>query len=452
MPASEVDWIPPLLILAAGCIVGIILLLQVRAKAPVLPVDDSGSIDDRRRRFDSIVVQLRELQDGADTVADGDRMGETSRLEVEAALLLREIETLKIPVAEKGQTESKRPAVASGNEGFFQQRPALRRLVWFTGTSVVAAVMYVILMQSAKPREVDGALTGNLPERSGGGSAATPAGPAIAALLQRADANPNDLEARNDLAKAYLEQQDLMNVFQQTKLVLDRDPDNARALSYQALVRLAIGEVDEARAMVTRAIERDPNLLDAWLNLAIIHLQTGNNEAALQTLQVAKQRHPEEAAMLNEIEQEMRQRIASGPPGGQAGGQAASAPNSPPSQAVAPASSPAQSVAGEIRLANGAAPPRAGSLLFLTVREAGSRLGAPIAAQRLSVSTFPMRFSIGQEHSMQGRPFPDSSRIEVRIDSDGDPLTKDPKDLTASADEVRKGASGLTLSLAPPSL
>lgn len=445
MPASEVDWIPPLLILAAGVIAGIILLLQVRAKAAVASASRSTSLDDRRRRFDSIVVQLRELQDGSDTVAECDRMSETSRLEVEAALLLREIETLATPIADEAQTEAKRGAASSGDDGFFQQRHALRRLVWFTGTSVVAAVMYVILMQSAKPRAVDGALTGNLPERGNGGAAAMPAAPAIAALIHRADANPNDLEARNDLAKAYLEQQDLMNVFQQTKLVLDRDPENARALSYQALVRLAIGEADQARAMVTRAIERDPNLLDAWLHLAIIHLQTGNNEAALQALQVAKQRHPEEAAMLNGIEQEMRNRIAGGPAGAPPG----TAQTQP---AVAPASSPAESIAGEILLANGAVAPPAGSLLFLTVREAGSRLGAPIAAQRLSVSSFPMRFSIGQEHSMQGRPFPDSSRIEVRIDSDGDPLTKDPKDLTASADDVRKGTSGVTLALAPPSL
>ena len=94
MPASEVDWIPPLLILAVGIIAGIILLLQVRAKAAVASANGSTSLDDRRRRFDSIVVQLRELQDGSDTFAESDRMSETSRLEVEAALLLREIETL----------------------------------------------------------------------------------------------------------------------------------------------------------------------------------------------------------------------------------------------------------------------------------------------------------------------------------------------------------------------
>ena len=427
MPAAEVEWMPPVIVLGIGLIVGLLLYLNLRRSA-LAEKPASIVIDDRQRRFDSLIAQLRELQDGVETTAVADRESETMRLESEAARLLRELDLT-------ASVDGTAPSATTGNRGFFAERPALRRLVWTTGIAVAGAVMYVILLQTTKPREADGTLTGNLPDRGINASAST-ADPAMASLLQRVESDPNDLNARNDLAKAYLERQDLMAVFQQTDFVLKKEPENARALAYQALVRLAIGEAEEARAMVTRAIASDPNLLDAWLHLAIIHLQSGNGEAAIQTLQLARQRHPEAATMLNEVEAEMKRRLAG-----------ASEPSVPlPSQ---PGQSE-QSIAGEIRIARGSSAPPAGTILFVTVREAGSRLGAPLAALRLQTGTFPMRFSIGQEHSMQGRPFPESARIEARIDSDGDPLTKTASDLTASADEVKPGASNVILSLAPP--
>ena len=45
-----------------------------------------------------------------------------------------------------------------------------------------------------------------------------------------------------------------------------------------------------------------------------------------------------------------------------------------------------------------------------------------------------------------GQPLPAKMRIEARIDSDGDPLTKDPKDPIAMQDDVVVGQS-VTLTL-----
>lgn len=435
MPATEIDWISPAVALLIGVIAGVVLFLSGRSKAK-LSETAATKDDDRRRQFDSLIAQLREMQDAGSTVAAEDRSAEQRRLEIEAATLLREIDASAPAVSAPAPV-----ATPSRVPGFFEARPALRRMVWATTAAAVAAVTYVALLQTAKPREAGGTLTGNLPDRGGNASAST-ADPALASLLQRVESEPNDLNARNDLAKAFLERQDLMSVFQQTDFVLRKDPNNARALAYQSLVRLAIGNADEAREMVTRAIERDPNLLDAWLHLAIIHLQSGNAQAALQTLQVARQRHPEAAEMLDNLEREMRQRLAAG-----SGSPSAAVSSTPPRAAA----SSEDAISGEIRLAPGLNVV-SGSVIFLTIREAGSRLGAPIAAQRLPVAEFPMKFSIGQEHSMQGRPFPAQARIEARIDTDGNPLTKEPGDLVASADEIAKGTSNVTLTLAPPSL
>ena len=57
--------------------------------------------------------------------------------------------------------------------------------------------------------------------------------------------DPNNLQLRNDLAQAYIERENLMAVFEQTKFVLEKSPTDSRALTFQALVRMAMGEADE---------------------------------------------------------------------------------------------------------------------------------------------------------------------------------------------------------------
>jgi hypothetical protein len=81
------------------------------------------------------------------------------------------------------------------------------------------------------------------------------------------------------------------------------------------------------------------------------------------------------------------------------------------------------------------------------VREARVQRGPPAAVKRLNVGAFPLRFELGDEDSMAGEPLPDPLRIEARVDSDGNAMTRDPGDPTAVEDGVRRGATGLRLVL-----
>jgi hypothetical protein len=66
--------------------------------------------------------------------------------------------------------------------------------------------------------------------------------------------------------------------------------------------------------------------------------------------------------------------------------------------------------------------------------------------KRFPVSAFPLSFDLSSADSMMGQPLPPKIRLDARIDSDGDPLTKDPKDPVASADNVAAGSAvALTL-------
>ncbi len=103
---------------------------------------------------------------------------------------------------------------------------------------------------------------------------------------------------------------------------------------------------------------------------------------------------------------------------------------------------------GTLRLARGAAPP-AGGIVFVIARSGSG--GPPLAVKRLALGSFPMEFELGPADAMiQGRPLAGPVLISARIDADGDPLTRDPRDLEGRlAGPVKPPADGLELVLEP---
>jgi cytochrome c-type biogenesis protein CcmH len=243
------------------------------------------------------------------------------------------------------------------------------------------------------------------------------------------------------LARAALGRQDMMVVFEQTRAVLQKEPRHARALSYQALVRLAMGQADTAEAMLRQALESDPDLLEGYIHLSLVHLRQGKLDAAEKAIEEAARRHPSNAARLRSLWAEMRAQGEAAPETAAAGAEDPHPPVAPP-----PAGAPAAGIAGTVELAEGvAAVP--GAIVFITVRPAGVTSGPPVAAKRLPAASFPLAFDVGPGDSMMGQALPDRLRVDARVDRDGDPLTRDPADPVAAADDVRRGAAGLRLIL-----
>jgi cytochrome c-type biogenesis protein CcmH len=115
-----------------------------------------------------------------------------------------------------------------------------------------------------------------------------------------------------------------------------------------------------------------------------------------------------------------------------------------PEPGARPAAAPADGVRGTVELASGVRP-APGAVVFVSVRPAGTAGGPPLAAKRLAASAFPLAFEVGPGDSMMGQALPDRVRLDVRVDGDGDPMTRDPADPSASADDVRLGAAGVRL-------
>ena len=133
---------------------------------------------------------------------------------------------------------------------------------------------------------------------------------------------------------------------------------------------------------------------------------------------------------------------------------AASVTPSPSNPAPPPtASSPAaggEPIAGTITVPSELAKTAAGSL-FVVVRIAGSpNRGPPLAVKLIQSPSFPQTFSIGPgDVVLPNMPFTGPFDVYVRLDQDGNAMTKEPGDLRSStpATGVTPGTSGLSVVL-----
>jgi tetratricopeptide (TPR) repeat protein len=429
--SEETQWLPAIAVLLAGVIFGVVLLLRGRKGAKrreieALTVSDAQA--DLEQRFAARIEELRNLEAESSMLTPDQLSSERARLEREAAVLLREIQQQKQqPEPATGRSDSS-PVPAAARRGFLAERPALKGLVWITGVVTMGAVLYVLLLDTTSLREEGGSLTGSLPERA---SRTVQADPELTTLIAAVERDPQNDELRVDLARALFERRDLMQVFQQTQFVLDRNPDHPRALAYQAIVRLAMGDAEQALQMVERAVQREPDLLEGLVHLAIVNFQLGRMDDARTALASARARHPDRAGMLETLEREMFASTAS-----------ASA-----SPAAAPIPVDA-AFAGRISLPDGmAAGLTEGATLFVMVRPAGQAGGPPIAVKRIPVRAFPVDFAITPGDSMQGTALPAMARLEARLDADGDAFTRSDNDLSAVIESVPAGSTDVRLTL-----
>jgi tetratricopeptide (TPR) repeat protein len=356
------DWLSASAMLLAGVIVGFMFLYGMKRRQERSDLERA----DLEAKRDALIARLREGFDPA--------------LEREAADVLRKLDALGgVEAASQAADGGLKPAATHA---------ALKGFAWGAASVAILVAIGWFVTQSSKPKDP------------------------FSQLQQSVVKNPDNLALRDDLAKAYLDRDNLNGVAEQTQYVLQRNPNDARALTYQALVHIAARQPEVAAAMLQRATVSDPNLLDAWVGLAWLHAERGDLPRAQSAIEEAKRRHPEESQRLDELMARLR---------------------------------PATPLHITLNLAKGVTPPPQG-VIFITARAAGVTAGPPAAVKRLPLGSFPLDLDLTAADSMMGQPLPAKMRIEARIDSDGDPLTRDPKDPAAFVDGVAVGQSiSLTL-------
>jgi cytochrome c-type biogenesis protein CcmH len=290
-------------------------------------------------------------------------------------------------------------------------------------------------------------------------------------------AHPDDVEARVSLARALLQKNDMMGAFEETRAVLQRSPDEPRALTYQAVVRLAMGQSEMAETMLKRAIAARPDLGDAHVYLMLVYTETGRDADADAALNEAARRVPDHREAFRELLARMRREVAerggpqtaqtgenphagleaasgagaAGGMGGAVGGERGMGGGSAGS-AVGPGPAPVATgaaISGTVDLDPSVRGSVAqGAVIYVLLRSAGETAGPPAAVTRLAAGTFPVPFSIGAAHSMTGGDVPDPALLEARLDRDGDAATRAADEPVGRIDGVRLGARDVRIVLA----
>jgi cytochrome c-type biogenesis protein CcmH len=416
---APTDWGTAVAILAAGLILGVLFVYFFNKRKKTFSED--LVLKDLQAKRDALVQQLR------DPGVEGD---ERTRLEVETAQVLRQLDSHK-----STSSGSPEPVAAST-----AMDPTIKGFLWGAASVAALAGLGYFVMQQAKPRDEGGSLTGGF--ESGAQQQQQQQAPPTSPMIQQLEAavqkDPNNLELRNDLAQAYLQANNMMAVFEQTKFVLEKRPDDSRALTFQALVRMAMGDADAATQMLQRATQSNPKNLDGWVSLAWIYVQTDRMADAERMIAEAVKQSPGDKAQLENVFASMKQSKNQQPAQTAEGGLPEGHPPVDGGTPATPAPTPAAS-GPSVRVTlnlDAAANPRTGVLFVIARNPAG---GPPVAAKRVMASSFPMTVELSAADSMMGQPLPPTFRLEARLDSDGDAMTRVPTDPSAMQEGVSVG-------------
>jgi tetratricopeptide (TPR) repeat protein len=421
---APTDWVSAIAILGAGLLIGAIIFFFVRRKTTT--IDTNLERKDLEAKRDALVAQLRALPD--------DAVDERARLERETANTLRQLDSVPATRSSPPTPIPQHPTPTIN--------PAMKGFLWGAGSFAALAALGYFVMQSSTPREQQ-QMAPMAQQTTDPHPPIPTTDPQVIQLEAAVQKDPNNLALRNDLAQAYLERDNLMAVFEQTKFILAKNPSDSRALTFQALVRMAMGEADNALKMLRQAIQADPKNLDARVSLAWVYTQNNDTKSADAAIADAIQASPNDKARLEEVLRQMKASAAGQPAAQQASagqlpeGHPAIDPSNPPTPNNQP---PAAGAANSVRVTlslDPAATTRNG-VLYVMARSASG--GPPIAVKRLLPTSFPMTVELSSADSMMGQPLPASFRLEARLDSDGDAATKLPTDPRAVLDNVAPGA------------
>jgi tetratricopeptide (TPR) repeat protein len=433
---APTDWVTAIAILAAGLVLGALFFYFNKRRHTHGAQTLGGEVDLERKdleaKRDALVQQLR------DPSLSGD---ERTRLELETAQALRKLDAHKKPSTPRNPEELRGTPRNSD-----AMNPTIKGFLWGAASASALFALGYFVMQQAKPRQEGQELTGGINQQQqapaqgqmqGQGGAPDPMVQQLEAAVK---AQPSNLQLRNDLAQAYLERDNLMAVFEQTRVVLAQAPNDARALTLQGLVRMAMGETEQATSMLQQATKSDPKNLDSWVALAWVYAQNNRMDDAERMIRSAAEQAPEQRARLEQVFVQMKAQLA------QRDVQTAQGDSlpagHPPVQDAPPAASatPAASGVG-VRVTldlDAGARQRTGIVFVIARNPAG---GPPVAVKRVVATSFPMNVELTAADSMMGQTLPAEFRVEARLDADGDPLTKPPTDPSAMQNGVAPGAT-----------
>jgi len=452
------DWQVPAAVLVAGLLVGFLVVSRLQGG------DESVETASRRLDLasakDEALVALRELEtekskmDPAEyeaarhvLVARGARAmamlaGDTTDASTETAGVQPDEDAVATTTFAEPRSATPPPAAALAKQpaaapvgGLAPEwRGALYALV---GVAVVGGLAWT-LNRMSQERVGEMGMTGG--EIVNSNNAVSPSDPkdnpsfkaSVEMLEARLRLDEKDVDALNGLTQLYFTHADPSTAMEYNKQAIELAPKDNDARTYRAVLSAMMSMPDRATELLDEVLADSPEDPKAVTYKGLILMEQAKYPEAITVLEHAVLLLPGNE-MINRALADARTRAAGGVPAG-AGG--------PAPAAGAPI------VSGTIQLAPGASV-RGTETLFISVSDP-SKPGPPIAADKLAAGPFPMAFALttADIRAMPGAgaTVPAVMTLKVRIDLDGNAMTKEPAP-RAEITGVRKGHSGLQVTL-----
>ena len=382
------------------------LLIRVRSEAAkdttvkINPEDSSPHaqlLQERARLY----AEIRELEFDfqAGKLAESDYGMLKLEIENKAAVVLRQLDASSSSQPSRAKSSASQPTRQPADR---RVKPSRRYRGWQLAAGAAFLLLFgltlgVVLTNSLRPREsTEDTITGDFLTGTGGGENAQ--------LLAQ--------------GRAAFAKQDWPKAIEAFKKVLTVDPNQPEAHAYMGYILAQAGHADGALMAFEKALAQAPNFPMALWGKGMILLREKQDYAnARETLAKLVPLLPA-GTERNEVEKILAELPQSATPPSQKAG--VSAPY------------PGQQISGRITI-----DPQlkgrlnSGATLFIIARPAGSAKGPPLAVKKIDRPVFPLGYSLGAENvMMQGVSFSGKVTVIARIDTDGNPTTREAGDLS----------------------
>lgn len=440
------DWGLVIAVLGLGLAVGALLVWRLGRGGGGGAAGRELELADLERRQEELYVRLRTAR------AEGDEE-EARELEDQAAVNLRNLEALRqtVPAAAR-HADGGAPPVSAGEPSSAAgvRTPARHGVAGFVAGLLVAGLVGLLVFwaqkdpgRSGMQEETSTAAAGDHPEST---ELSAEDQARLEQLRQAVEADPADVSARKRYALALLGTGQFFHAFQQAQEILTAVPQDPDGLYVAAMVRLQMGQDEAAVDLFDAVLQQFPEHVLALTGKGVALYRAGNQLGARslweQAMQVSGGKNPQVEHLLEMLEARVDGEA-------EAGEETAAVPAAPPAAPPMETTQTQPSAPGAenvyrltIRLAEGAQPPP-NAVLFVTLR--GDAPGPPAAVKRLAGTTFPVEVTLSAADSMLGRPLPESGTVGARLDGDGNAMSRQEGDLEAETGATAGSLTELVL-------
>lgn len=404
---------------------------EAAIEAPPPPELESGSpraelLQEQARLY----ADLRELDFDyrAGRLSETDYLDLRNTLESEAVLVLKKLEAAPAKRAAAAPKASEgRPSIEKKTRATeMASRPRWQLVAGGAFLLFFGITVGVLLTKSMRPRGSDqDSITGDFLTGTGSGGVAGGAG-----MARMGASSSRDIPALLAQGRAAYERQEYSKAIEAFKNTLAVEPNQPEAHAYMGLILAQAGHADGALMAFERALSTNPKFpLALWGKGMLLYQGKQDFAGARATLQSLLEILPA-GEEKNQIQKTLVE-IDEASKGRKEG------PKKAKAEAVARLAQPAAQPQGQQIRGTITVDPKLKSkldgkaVLFIVVYQTGSTGGPPLAVKKIEQPVFPLAYTLGPESVMMaGMPFSGKVMVSVRLDKDGNAMTKEPGNLT----------------------